>query len=329
METPVRTDDLAALHARFDALTAQMNLLVERQRKTEEFLDEMSPILKAAVTSAATRLDGLEKKGYFAFGRELVGVGERIVDGFSPDDVKQLGGAVVSILETVRALTQPEVLRVVSDATTVLQNAERAEPVGILGMVRATNDTDVQRGMAVMLELMRHVGRAAAIVKEKRDASPIAQKRAKLDGILGSKRSRVLGVERKVAPPTPVAPTPLTSAAPPVSACAVPTKGPAPVATTLDGVGFGADGHLADASTWTRELGEKLAALQGVAMTDAHWSLVEAARRDFEATKVSPNIRRLTQIAGVATKDIYALFPKAPGRTLAKIAGLPKPAGCL
>ncbi|MFO0650138.1 MAG: DUF1641 domain-containing protein [Polyangiales bacterium] len=132
-------------------------------------------------------------------------------------------------------------------------------------MVRATNDTDVQRGMAVMLELMRHVGRAAAIVKEKRDASPIAQKRAKLDGILGSKRSRVLGVERKVAPPTPVAPTPLTSAAPPVSACAVPTKGPAPVATTLDGVGFGADGHLADASTWTRELGEKLAALQGVA----------------------------------------------------------------
>ncbi len=329
METPVRTDDLAALHARFDALTAQMNLLVERQRKTEEFLDEMSPILKAAVTSAATRLDGLEKKGYFAFGREIVGVGERIVEGFSPDDVKQLGGAVVSILETVRALTQPEVLRVVSDATAVLQNAEQAEPVGILGMVRATNDRDVQRGMAVMLELMRHVGRAAAIVKEKRDASPIAQKRAKLDGILGAKRPRVLGVERKVAPPVPVAPAPITSATPPVTGCAVPTKGPAPVATTLDGVGFGADGHLADASTWTRELGGKLAALQGITMTDAHWSLVDAARRDFEATKVSPNIRRLTQIAGVATKDIYALFPKAPGRTLAKIAGLPKPAGCL
>ncbi len=329
METPVRTDDLAALHARFDALTAQMNLLVERQRKTEEFLDEMSPILKAAVTSAATRLDGLEKRGYFAFGRELVGVGERIVEGFSPDDVKQLGGAVVGILETVRALTQPEVLRVVADATAVLQNAEQAEPVGILGMVRATNDRDVQRGMAVMLELMRHVGRAAAIVKEKRDASPISQKRAKLDGILGSKRSRVLGVERKVAAPSPVAPAPITSATPPLAACAVPSTGPAPVATTLDGVGFGADGHLADASTWTRELGEKLAALQGITMTDAHWGLVDAARRDFEATKVSPNIRRLTQIAGVATKDIYALFPKAPGRTLAKIAGLPKPAGCL
>ena len=64
-------------------------------------------------------------------------------------------------------------------------------------------------------------------------------------------------------------------------------------------------------------------------MTDAHWVLVDAARADFEATRVSPNIRRLTQVSGVATKDVYALFPKAPGRTLAKIAGLPKPAGCL
>lgn len=325
METAVPSADLAALHARFDALAAQMNLLVERQRKTEEFLDEMSPILKAAVNSAATRLDGLEKKGYFAFGRELVGVGERVVEGFSPDDVRQLGGAVVSILETVRALTQPEVLRVASEASEVLQNAERAEPVGIMGMVRATSDRDVQRGMAVMLDLMRHVGRAATIVKQSRDDAPLAQKRAKLDAALGAKRPRPTGVERTV--PATRAPAAITPAAP--AACAAPAKVPAPVAVTLDGVGFGADGHLADPSQWTRDLGEHLAQLQGVAMTDAHWALVDAARKDFEATKVSPNIRRLTQVSGVATKDVYALFPKAPGRTLAKIAGLPKPAGCL
>ena len=97
----------------------------------------------------------------------------------------------------------------------------------------------------------------------------------------------------------------------------------------MDGVGFGADGHLADASTWTRALGEKLALLQGVEMTEAHWKLVEIARAEFVSTKVSPNIRRLTQIGAASTKDIYALFPKAPARTLAKIAGLPKPAGCL
>jgi tRNA 2-thiouridine synthesizing protein E len=69
--------------------------------------------------------------------------------------------------------------------------------------------------------------------------------------------------------------------------------------------------------------------MQGVEMAEAHWKLVEVARKDFESTKTSPNIRRLTQITDVTTKDVYALFPKAPARTLAKIAGLPKPAGCL
>jgi sulfur relay (sulfurtransferase) DsrC/TusE family protein len=34
-------------------------------------------------------------------------------------------------------------------------------------------------------------------------------------------------------------------------------------------------------------------------------------------------------VSGVSTKDLYTLFRKAPGRTIAALAGLPKPAGCL
>ena len=40
-------------------------------------------------------------------------------------------------------------------------------------------------------------------------------------------------------------------------------------------------------------------------------------------------LRRLTQGTELATKDLYALFPKAPARTVAKIAGIPKPVGCI
>lgn len=313
---------LAAMNAKLDALAAHVGYLVEQQRKTEELFAEMSPILRAVMGSATQKLDGLEKLGYFAFGGELLRVGERIVEGFSPEDVRQLGGAIVGILETVRALTQPEVLRVAADASEVLQHAERAEPIGLLGMVRATSDHEVQKGMSVLMELMRHVGRAASVVREQRESAPMAQKRARLGAITAPRRSGTLGTERGVAPASAAKP----SAGP---GYAAPTKGPAPAAATIEGVGFGADGHLADARVWTPALGARLAAIEGIALADAHWKLVEAARADFEATKVSPNIRRLTQVAGVSTRDVYALFPKAPARTLAKIAGLPKPAGCL
>ena len=70
-----------------------------------------------------------------------------------------------------------------------------------------------------------------------------------------------------------------------------------------------------------------LAAL--VALLSSTLFLSEALRAEYEKVKVAANIRRLTLLTGLSTKDIYALFPKAPGRTIARIAGTPKPAGCL
>lgn len=332
MDAQPKTASLQSLQERIDALSAQVAYLVERQRKTEELFEEATPILKEVLGTTTRELDGLEKKGYFAFGRELVRVGERIAEGFSPDDVRQLGGAVVGILETVRAMTQPEVLKVASDAAVVLQQAEKAQPIGLVGMVRATGDHDVQKGMSVMMEVMRHVGRASAVVAEQRALRPMAQKRAKLDAVLGA-RKRALGTERTrpAAVPPPPPPAALAKKHAPTEAhdsCAVPNK-PQAVAAVVDGLSFSADGHMTDASQWTRAVGLQLAAVQGVELTDAHWKVIDAARADFESTKTSPNIRRLTQLMSVSTKDLYTLFPKAPGRTIAKIAGLPKPAGCL
>jgi TusE/DsrC/DsvC family sulfur relay protein len=273
--------------------------------------------------TATTKLDGLEKQGYFAFGRELVRVGERIVEGFSPDDVQKLGDAVVGILETVRAMTQPEVLQIAGEASLAIQKVDEVEPMGLIGMVRATRDDDVQRGMAVMMDVMRHVGRAAQVVATHRAARPSATKRSKLDAITGAKKKKVLGVERarSVEASSPARPRPAPREVAQPSA--------APSTTLIGGVEFTPDGHLADPNAWTPQLAAQLAATLGVELGEAQSKVIEFARRDFLATGMSPNIRRITLELGVSTKDVYALFPKAPARTIAKIAGIPKPAGCL
>ncbi len=315
MEANSNAQALERVMARLDEIDARLTYLVERQRKTEELFTEMTPILREVMGTATTKLDELDKKGYFAFGKALVGLGDRVVGGFTPDDVERLGDALVGILQTVRAVTQPKVLEIANEASTVIENADQAEPIGLLGMVRATSDDDVQKGMAVMMQVMRHVGRAARVVREQRQADPRELQKAKLASVLGPRRKKPLGVERAAAP-----------AAPRVQAAAGPAK---PRATVLDGVAFGEDGHLLDPATWTPELAAKIAAVQGLELDAARWAVVQCARADFEKTKVSPNIRRLGQGANLATKDLYALFPKAPARTVAKIAGIPKPAGCI
>lgn len=304
MDTPTIT-----LEDRLDAMSEQLAWLVAKQEKQEALWTELMPIGKEVLTSFANRLDGYERQGYFAFGQALLEVGQKVMQSYSADDVRKLGEAIVTILDGVRAITQPEVMRLATDAAQVVAQVDRTEPVGLFGVVRATRDEDVQRAMAVLLEVLRKVGHGVKAMGERQTKTD--DRRARLAATLGPKRGRaVLGVER-----APVAPPP----ARPVAA--------APV--EVEGVRFSPDGHLVDATAWTKPLAETIATAQGVALTDAHWKVLEAARADFASEKASPNIRRLTQVANVTTKDLYALFPRAPGRTIAKIAGLPKPAGCL
>lgn len=312
--------NLAAVMTRLDVLEAQLSYLVERQRKQEELVDELvMPVAKEALKSLTATFADAEKKGYFAFGKELLALGRRIVESSSADDVRALGDSITAILDTVRDVTQPEVLQVAREAARVLEHTDDTKPLGLFAAMRATKNEDVGRGLAVMIEVLRRVGQSVSAASRKKGEGTA---RDTMNALLAPKRRT-----HKALPPRASVPEPETGAAKvaPVAAAA-PRPEPGPV---IEGVAVNADGSMVDPSRWTRSLGEKLAALEGVAMTDAHWKVVEFARSDFAERKASPNIRRITQAMGIETKALYALFPKAPARTIAKIAGLPKPAGCL
>jgi tRNA 2-thiouridine synthesizing protein E len=91
-----------------------------------------------------------------------------------------------------------------------------------------------------------------------------------------------------------------------------------------------ADGNLANRSDWSEDLARELAAEDGIAeLTPQHWAVINFMRSVFEKEGDAPSIRRLTKESGVDTKTLYALFPKGPAKRAAKIAGLPKPKGCI
>ncbi|MCK5571129.1 MAG: TusE/DsrC/DsvC family sulfur relay protein [Bacteroidetes bacterium] len=100
----------------------------------------------------------------------------------------------------------------------------------------------------------------------------------------------------------------------------------------LDGktIDFDADGHMANRSEWTEEIARDLARQEGIEeLTERHWLVINFMRKEFEAKGDAPSIRKLTKESGVGTKELYQLFPKGPAKKSAKIAGLPKPKGCI
>ncbi len=282
---------------RLDHLSLQLDELARSRRATDELFEELTPIAREAISTAIVRLDALDKQGHFAFVAELLQVGRRVVEGFTPQDVRQLGDAIVAILDVVRALTRPEILQIARDAAGALGDAEHARPMGALRAVRATRDDDVRKGLGVIVDVLRRIGHGVNAAPA-HDGKALDQK-AKLAELLGPRRARLLPA------PQPV----------PASRAAAPAPAP--------------EERRIDPSSWTRALGETIAREQGITLDGPRWALIDAARADYAVTKASPNIQRLTSVAGVTTKDLYQLFPKAPARTIAKIAGLPKPAGCL
>jgi len=91
-----------------------------------------------------------------------------------------------------------------------------------------------------------------------------------------------------------------------------------------------ADGHLANRTDWTEDMAREIAAQEGIPeLTSQHWAVINFMRTVFEKEGDAPSIRRLTKESGVDTKTLYQLFPKGPAKRAAKIAGLPKPKGCI
>jgi tRNA 2-thiouridine synthesizing protein E len=102
------------------------------------------------------------------------------------------------------------------------------------------------------------------------------------------------------------------------------------MSTMTTGLKRDADGNLANRSDWNETVAKELAMEEGIEkLTERHWKVIYYMRKEFDVKGDAPSIRKLTKESGVDTKELYALFPKGPAKKAAKIAGLPKPKGCI
>lgn len=96
------------------------------------------------------------------------------------------------------------------------------------------------------------------------------------------------------------------------------------------------EGYLTDISVWNEELAGLIAKDEDINMTDEHWEVVNFLREYYEEYQVAPAVRVLTKAVKKKLGPdkgnsgyLYELFPYGPAKQACKIAGLPKPTGCV
>ncbi|MDP2143499.1 MAG: TusE/DsrC/DsvC family sulfur relay protein [Gallionella sp.] len=106
----------------------------------------------------------------------------------------------------------------------------------------------------------------------------------------------------------------------------------------VDGKSYETDeeGYLVDLTTWNADVANYIAKVENIDMTEQHWEVINFLREYFEEYQIAPAVRVLTKAIGKklgadkgTSEYLYGLFPYGPGKQACKIAGLPKPTGCV
>jgi tRNA 2-thiouridine synthesizing protein E len=96
-------------------------------------------------------------------------------------------------------------------------------------------------------------------------------------------------------------------------------------------VALNEEGFLEDPSIWNEDLAKALAqSEEGLdALGDEHWAVIRFIRAHFEEKQGAPMVRAVCKGTGLRLQQIYDLFPSGPAKGACKLAGLPKPDGCV
>lgn len=90
------------------------------------------------------------------------------------------------------------------------------------------------------------------------------------------------------------------------------------------------DGFIQNPDEWDDDVALALAKTEGVdELTEEHWKLVRYLRDYYLQFGIAPMIRKLCKATGFSLKQVYELFPSGPAKGACKVAGLPKPTGCV
>ena len=144
-----------------------LNRTFDQLESTRDFLRDVSPLARESIIDLMARLDEFDRKGYFQFAGELKRISDNIVTNFTAEDVKLLGDNIVTILNTLKNLTQPDMLHAINNAVAVYKNIDVKvdDKISLYSLLKDLNSPEVKRGLKVGLNFLKNL----ASLDEKRE----------------------------------------------------------------------------------------------------------------------------------------------------------------
>ena len=155
----VNTGDFLHLVKLIARNTNNITAVIGKLESALDFMEDFKPIGKELFNDTLEKLDDLDRARYFEFGKEAFKITDNIVEHFSADDVRLLAENIVPILETVKSMTQPEMMGAVKNAVAIFSSMDmdEAPEVSIWKAMKELNTPEMKRGLGFMITFLKNV----------------------------------------------------------------------------------------------------------------------------------------------------------------------------
>ncbi len=153
----ISTGDILYLGKKLLRNITTITKTVEQLENARDFLQDFTPISHELFNDLMMRMNEFDRKGYFEFMKELSTIVDKIVTSFSVDDVRNLGDNIVTILNTVKNVTQPDMLQSVNNALGVYQkmDIEVQDDISLVSLLRELNTPEMKKGLVFAIRLLK------------------------------------------------------------------------------------------------------------------------------------------------------------------------------
>jgi uncharacterized protein YjgD (DUF1641 family) len=153
------SQDLLFLLKKLLRNTRNLNKMLDQVESVYGFWEDAKPLGKEVFSDLLEHLDQFDRKGYFEFLKAMLQLFDTIVTSFTVEDVTLLRENIVSILLTIKNLTQPDMLKSLNNTVSFFQKMDVAveKDVSLLALMKEFRDPEVRRGIAFLLTFAKNM----------------------------------------------------------------------------------------------------------------------------------------------------------------------------
>jgi uncharacterized protein YjgD (DUF1641 family) len=153
----LKTGDILHLFKKLLRNVNNLTKLFEQLENIRDFAKDFGLISKEMSIVLMNKLDELDRKGYFAFLKGTQKILDNIVTSFTVDDVKALGDNIVTILNTIKNLTQPDMLQAVNNALNVYKklDIEVKDDISLIKLLKELNHPETKKALYFALQFLK------------------------------------------------------------------------------------------------------------------------------------------------------------------------------